>query len=446
LIFFVFRFDLSFIGLDNNRELKSEIFITYLEGDEIFYRQKGKNKKNLSYGDEIKKNVSIETGNDSYASIFIKGQGFYYLYPNTSLYFEELENFLLKKYEKKSQIILERGVIFININLFSKNSKVTLKTDDAYFDISKSKSIIDKNNDFQTKFFGFEGEVLFSPYSSKFELYESKKNYDISGSVERLLNSNNILKDNQYVVIDMEDRKKLEGILKKIYESKNTKLINKKYVENSLSIEKFPIENIDFNIPNLDIADFEFNRSIIELTAPPNGENYLENVRLENSKRYLNSFNKRSLVFVNDLGFTKNIYNISINEMEYKHIKIKEFKGIKNISVNDKFIDFSIQSKDIDIDAPNYLLCSPNQKFDYVKNINIKSDVKIKKIIILIEKERDINNFFKIGEIKINEEKYFMYDYGFDDYKNIYVRLNKDFENEEIKILCFFEETNQFYM
>jgi len=110
LIFFVFRFDLSFIGLDNNRELKSEIFITYLEGDEIFYRQKGKNKKNLSYGDEIKKNVSIETGNDSYASIFIKGQGFYYLYPNTSLYFEELENFLLKKYEKKSQIILERGV------------------------------------------------------------------------------------------------------------------------------------------------------------------------------------------------------------------------------------------------------------------------------------------------------------------------------------------------
>jgi len=59
LVLFGFDIDFSFIGLENNKELKSTVLITSIEGNETFYMQKGKINRQLLYNDEIKKCLRI---------------------------------------------------------------------------------------------------------------------------------------------------------------------------------------------------------------------------------------------------------------------------------------------------------------------------------------------------------------------------------------------------
>lgn len=439
-IIFIFSDYFTFPGLENNKELKGECIITYVEGEETYYRQKGKYQKTLSYNDEIRKKISLETGQDSYIGLYIKDQGYYFLYPNTSLYIEELNNFLLKKYQKQSIFILEKGLLYSDLNSFSKNSLIIVKTDDSLLKLTKSKLLIDKTEDFKTRFYCFEGFINFRPNSNKFEFFESKKVYDISASIERLLNTNNILYEGYFSVIDINEQKKLDSIITRIYESKNTKFINADFIKSSLTIPVYSIEDINFMLPESDITKFNFNNGFVEFTSFKENDLYFNNSRLKHNKKYI--FNKEagSLTMTQDLGFTEVIYEGKLGEKEYKPINLKEFHGIKNISINEKRVNYIVNRDIINLNIKNFILCEPTEKFDNIRNINIKTDLSIQKVLFLFEKEKSINNFFKIGNIDINEKNYFIYDYGFDDNKNIYINLNENFKDEKIKILLIFEE------
>jgi len=443
LFVFVFGFYLKieFFGLENNKELKSSVFITHIEGNEVYYRYKNKSKRTIIYNDEIKKQVTIETGNNSYIGFYIKDQGYFFLYPNSSLFIEEMDSFLLKKYEKRSFYILENGLLYFDINLFSKNSYLIIKTDDAYFRMTKSKSMIDKTNEFKTKIFCFEGSVNFRPYSSKFEFFESKKNYDISSSIERLLNNSNILTNNHFTTITLEDHKKFDSMLTRIYESKNTKFISKDFIKNSLPITFYQTENVNFYLPDFDILTYDLNSRLLEFTTPEFGDIFFNDTKLEKNKRYLFSVKSENSFIIHDLDFTKIIYNITLNDKEHKYIKIKEMSGIKTIQINDKKTDFFIEKDVTDLDIKNFQFYKIVNNREYIKDIYIKSDIEIQKIYFILKKEIEINNFFKIGEIKLNNVKYNIYDYGFDDNKNIFIRFNENVDEESIKVLFLFDES-----
>ena len=440
LFLFGFYIKIDFVNLENNKEIKSTITITHIEGNEVYYRYKNKIKKRISYYDEIKKNVTIETGDNSNAGFYIKDQGFYYLYPNSSLYIYELENFMLKKYEKRSIFILESGILFSDINLFSKNSYIVIKNDDAYFRISKSRSIIDKSEEFSSKIFCLDGSIIFRPYSQKFDFFERKKDYEVSSSIERLLNSVNVLYQNQSTEITSNDKKKFDIALSRIYQSKNTKFINKDFIKNSLPITIFKNENINFTLPDFDISKFDITNEEIEFISPDNGDFYYNNIKLEKNKRYLLPVFNQQTELVNDLGYTKLIYLINNSNNGYKLVKIKNLTGVSSIKINDKEATLFLE-KSNRIKHQNYQFYKVTNNYEYIKNIYVKSDIDIQKIYLLLKKDLDISNFFKIGKINLNGEMYNIYDYGFDDKKNIFIQMNDKINDDILNILFLFDES-----
>jgi len=58
-----------------------------------------------------------------------------------------------------------------------------------------------------------------------------------------------------------------------------------------------------------------------------------------------------------------------------------------------------------------------------------------------LKKDLDISNFFKIGKINLNGEMYNIYDYGFDDKKNIFIQMNDKINDDILNILFLFDES-----
>ncbi|OHD11216.1 MAG: hypothetical protein A2Y34_11845 [Spirochaetes bacterium GWC1_27_15] len=409
-------FDLFFV--EKNVPVVS--VINSIEGNEVYYNVHKNNREILRYNTQIQKDMVIETGVDSSVSFFIKDHGLYYLYPNATLHIKKIENFTSYKSTKESFFVLEKGSLYSNVNFYSRNSYLIVETDELFSKFSNAKVIIDKE-DFETKILCFDGNVNFRPYSSKFDFFQDKRSYVITSSIERLINSSNILKKKQISVINNIYQKKMDNLITRIYESKNTKFVNKDYIKNSLTIPLFDLEDKNYNFPELDINKFSFlNNGHLEIfTKEGSSKISFNNQILKDNTRYLFYIKKDDYEIEEELPFTKIISKIKVIEGSFKNIQLKRHSGIINVSLNNKKLHSYKKEKDI-LNIKNSLSYCINCKSESIKNLFIKSDLNIEKMYFLFEKEINYQNFFKTGSnIEFNNKKYYIYDYGFDDKKNI---------------------------
>lgn len=391
-----------------------ESYIIYAEGNEIYYKLKN-NSDTIKYNTKITNGITLETGKDSFIVFYIKKQGIYYVYPESTLYIDKLESFNKEKSIKETHIILEKGKGYFNLNLFSENSNINIETDTISLFVNRGEFFIDKIDNFNTKIYCYDGFLYFRPFSNKFELLKKKKIFNITGSIERLINYTNILHKNESILIDYEMCRDLDTLLSRIYESRNTILIDREYITRNLIFNKNTIsenENIDikFNFEEKRLNMYGY----LELKIPNIKYNIFFNDReIKNNNRYIFFLQEGIYKIASITNWTTIIEYLEVKRDTVKEFSLTNYTGIKNFLVNNKRVKFeSLNSEDIK--KIFKILYKKNNNFQLIRwenldenisSIYIKADVSIKNIHFFKNSITNSNEYM----LENNEKKYYSF-------------------------------------
>jgi hypothetical protein len=383
------RFPLSdFFFKEKNLEVVSKII--YLEGNDIYFTAKGGNRSRVDSNSGIKSDIIVETGKNSYVGFYIKDQGYYFMYPETSIYIKKIEQYITEKSIKESLINLEKGRIYMNINFYSINSYLAVETQDCYCEMNESGILFDKTKDFETKIVCYSGKANYRAYSEKFNFFEENKNILITNSIERLINSSNTLVKGRYAVINVTYQNKLDNILNRLYESKNTNLINKDYISSFLKIPDFEMnagEKAKYVIPDFDIIKYNLNeKGYVEITTPGDSDVEFNNKRLERNTKYSFFLETGKYTFFQDLGYSRVLYNVLINDNDHKGIQIRNISGINGVYLNNVKSPFKTEQYVNTGNIPDFnnslLLKIANNRGE-VKTVGLTADMNLKNLYFL---------------------------------------------------------------
>jgi hypothetical protein len=428
---------------DKNLEVISKI--TYIQGSENYYSHRGKKKLKFDHNTQIKSDMIIETGSNSYIGFFIKDHGFYYLYPDTSLYIKKIENYNSEKSIKESVFELEKGILLLDINFYSINSNLILETHDCFCTLNEARAVIDKTGDFSTKIICLEGKINYRAYSEKFEFFENKKNYIITNSIDRLINSSNVLGKDEITTIDVSYQNKLDNLLNKIYESQNTNLINKEYITSYLNIPSGKAslkDKISYIFPAIDINKFSFSGSGHLEISTPNDQSVItfRNENLKNGTQYLFYLDSGKYQVEQTCSFTKIISSIQVSENDFKNLTLKNFYGISDIYINNIKSLFSTMSIKGQSDYENAYILKIENTSGEVKNLTINSDLALKELYLLNDKSEE--NQLSASKIKINLNDTIFSSYRIEsnDKTGFQINFNPSLNDKELFFLVKFED------
>jgi hypothetical protein len=422
--------------------------VTYIEGDEIFYYQKGTNKKIVNYLTKLKNDIVIETGKNSYAGFYVKDEGFYFLYPNSSLYIKKLETYKSDKSSKESFFILEKGLLYSNINFYSKNSYLIIETPELYSQMSKGKFLIDKNKNFQTNISCLDGSLYFRAFSSKFEFYEEKKSYVITDSIERLINSGNILTKNESAFIDVNHQKKLDNTLNKVYESKNTKLIDKESIKSDIEIPVFELDDSTINniiIPAFDIEKFDISgHGYLEImNLNEKNQCIFNNININANTKYLFYIESGKYVLTENLSFTDIINNFEIKDFQYKNLELKKINGITDIYLNGFKVIFEMNNKHLENNNlnKNNIILKINNNIGKINTIGINLDISPKNIFFLSKEMITEDGFIRTqNHLYLGNEVYYIYNVKKNNDTNLQLQFSEPLTEKNVFFLIEFEK------
>jgi len=436
------RLDLNLTFITNffaKQSVDVDSYIIYSEGKEVFYRIKN-NKYDIDSHTKIVNGITIETGRDSYIAFYIRREGVYYLYPDSTLYIEKIESFNKEKSIKETHLILEKGRGYFNLNLFSDNSVVFIETDTIFLLVNRAEFIIDKLNNFNTLLSCYNGSLYFRPFSTKFELLKKKRIFNITDSVERLINYSNILEKNEKVLIDYEMCKDLDKLLSRIYESRNPSILNKEYITKNLLISKSYISKEEIVKPDIDFDETAIDMyGYLALNVPNIRYNlFFNDKELRNNSRYIFFLKEGIYNIRSDISFSTVIEYLSVRKSTTQNFYINNYSGIIDFFVNNKRVNFNILNpQDIkEYFTPLYLKNNNFQiiQFETQENINsiyIKSDLDIKGVHLFKNIITNSNEYI----LENNEKKYYSFPVEISNSNEIFIdKIDFEFNKEIILV------------
>lgn len=398
---YLFRYQININIFDNlfaEQNLPVTSYIVYLEGRDASYSINKEKRKTVKYNTPISRKMTIQTGKDSIIAFYIKDHGYYYLYPNSILFIDKIEYYSKNTATKETRLTLEKGRLFADLNFYSNNTYLILETSNLYLSTNKAKFIADKIDDFQSNLYCLDGDVYFRPYSGKIDFYRNKKIYVISSSIERLINTANVLKKNQWTNIKYSMSNELDDILNKIYESSFFKSMNKDYIASNLIIPKYTLDinALEFKLPDIDYRGISIsNLSFLELYIEGTTSvlNFL-NSQLKDKNRYIFSLSPGLYKIEEDAGFIKKNITFSLSSGEYKHIDIKKNTGLKTILINGTphpilFYDYSGLIEIFGNAVKNRQIVEIGEVGKKLKTIYFEFDIEVKNIYVLQRNEED---------------------------------------------------------
>ncbi|HOF00394.1 MAG TPA: FecR domain-containing protein [Spirochaetota bacterium] len=417
---YLFRYQINISFFDNlfaEQNLPVTSYIVYLEGRDTSYSINNEKRKTVKYNTPISRKMTIQTGKDSIIAFYIKDHGYYYLYPNSILFIDKIEYYSKNTATKETRLTLEKGRMFADLNFYSDNSYLIMETSNLYLSTNKAKFIVDKIDDFQSNLYCLDGEVYFRPYSGKIDFYRNKKIYVISSSIERLINTANVLKKNQRADIKYSMSNQLDDILNKIYESSFLKNMNKDYIASNLIIPKYllDINALEFEPPNIDYRDMSIsNISFLELRIGGTASvlNFM-NRPLKDKNRYIFLLSPGLYKIEEDAGFIKKNMTFSLSSGEYKHIDIKRNVGLKTILINSTpypilFYDYNGPLEIFGKEVKNRQIVEIGEIDKKLRNIYFEFDVEVKNIYVL---QRDDADDSSLEKVVYNGKKYSVLNY-----------------------------------
>lgn len=405
---YLFRYQITINIFDNlfaEQNLPVISYIVYLEGRDTSYSINNEKRKIVKYNTPISRKMTIQTGKDSIIAFYIKDHGYYYLYPNSILFIDKIEYYSKNTSTKETRLTLEKGRMFADLNFYSNNSYLILETSNLYLSTNKAKFIADKIDDFQSNLYCLEGDVYFRPYSGKIDFYRNKKIYVISSSIERLINTANVLKKNQWTNIKYSMSNQLDDILNKIYESNFFKSMNKDYIASNLIIPKYAldIKALEFEPPKINYNDISTsNISFLEMYIEGTTSvlNFM-NSPLKDKNRYIFLLTPGLYKIEEDAGFIKKNITFSLSNGEYKHIVIKKNTGLKTFLINGVsypilFYDYSGPLKIFGKAVKNRQIVETGEIGKKLRNIYFEFDTEVKNIYVLQSNEADDSPLEKV--------------------------------------------------
>lgn len=405
---YLFRYQITINIFDNlfaEQNLPVISYIVYLEGRDTSYSINNEKRKTVKYNTPISRKMTIQTGKDSIIAFYIKDHGYYYLYPNSILFIDKIEYYSKNTSTKETRLTLEKGRMFADLNFYSNNSYLILETSNLYLSTNKAKFIADKIDDFQSNLYCLEGDVYFRPYSGKIDFYRNKKIYVISSSIERLINTANVLKKNQWTNIKYSMSNQLDDILNKIYESNFFKSMNKDFIASNLIIPKYTLDinALEFEPPKINYNDISTsNISFLEMYIEGTTSvlNFM-NSPLKDKNRYIFLLTPGLFKIEEDAGFIKRNITFSLSSGEYKHIVIKKNTGLKTLLINGVshpilFYDYSGSLELFGNAVKNRQIVETGEIGKKLRNIYFEFDTEVKNIYVLQSNEEDDSALEKV--------------------------------------------------
>ncbi len=405
---YLFRYQITINIFDNlfaEQNLPVISYIVYLEGRDTSYSINNEKRKTVKYNTPISRKMTIQTGKDSIIVFYIKDHGYYYLYPNSILFIDKIEYYSKNTSTKETRLTLEKGRMFADLNFYSNNSYLILETSNLYLSTNKAKFIADKIDDFQSNLYCLEGDVYFRPYSGKIDFYRNKKIYVISSSIERLINTANVLKKNQWTNIKYSMSNQLDDILNKIYESNFFKSMNKDFIASNLIIPKYTLDinALEFEPPKINYNDISTsNISFLEMYIEGTTSvlNFM-NSPLKDKNRYIFLLTPGLFKIEEDAGFIKRNITFSLSSGEYKHIVIKKNTGLKTLLINGVshpilFYDYSGSLELFGNAVKNRQIVETGEIGKKLRNIYFEFDTEVKNIYVLQSNEEDDSALEKV--------------------------------------------------
>lgn len=405
---YLFRYQITINIFDNlfaEQNLPVISYIVYLEGRDTSYSINNEKRKTVKYNTPISRKMTIQTGKDSIIAFYIKDHGYYYLYPNSILFIDKIEYYSKNTSTKETRLTLEKGRMFADLNFYSNNSYLILETSNLYLSTNKAKFIADKIDDFQSNLYCLEGDVYFRPYSGKIDFYRNKKIYVISSSIERLINTANVLKKNQWTNIKYSMSNQLDDILNKIYESNFFKSMNKDFIASNLIIPKYTLDinALEFEPPKTNYNDISTsNISFLEMYIEGTTSvlNFM-NSPLKDKNRYIFLLTPGLFKIEEDAGFIKRNITFSLSSGEYKHIVIKKNTGLKTLLINGVshpilFYDYSGSLELFGNAVKNRQIVETGEIGKKLRNIYFEFDTEVKNIYVLQSNEEDDSALEKV--------------------------------------------------
>ena len=454
-LYVIFILDIKFPVSDllfKEKDLEVVSKIVYVEGNDVYFAFKGGNKNELEYNTAIKSGMIIETGKNSYAGFYIKDQGYYYLFPETSIYIKKLEKYITEKSVKESLINLEKGVFYLDVNFYSINSYLSLETQDCVCELNEAKLLLDKTKDFETEIFCFGGKINYRAYSEKFKFFEQKKNLSLTNSIERLINSSNVLNKNRHVVVDVTDQNRLDSILNRLYESENTNLLSKEYITSLLKIADKETGSgimLNYEIPDFDMIKFNVgDKGYMGIVTPANNRIEFNDRTLDNNDRYLYCLDTGGYTVVQDLEFTKIMNNFNINENGFTGLVIEDVYGITDAYLDNMRMNISTTLYDAEDGngqkRKSLLVSLTGNGFDSQGNentISLNSDLPVKKFYLLSVSNITSDNILQTGKSElIGGKRYGVYEVAINNKNNLQLTINGKFHEDENMFLIFFDD------
>ncbi len=366
----------------DNPVIKFEII--YSEGSNIKIRYKNRDYEELRPDTFIINQTEIVTGPDSTLIIFSEGHGYYTIYPDSMVFFDNIESFDESREKKETTISLEKGALSVDIKFYSRNSRLIVNTFEAVVFSYGGSFTVFKNTPLTTGIYSIEGELNYRPFSTRFNVLRDKKSFDITRSIERLIDQSNSLKSGEYFIINMDHRERLDQLIKQIYESDTSITLNSEYINRTLHNEH--AKGLPVEMPALSEAASILGNpaSLIrtEFTIPDDDANYFfRNAKLDKDKKYIICLSPGYHNIMQEYpAFTiNNFFSIS-DSIAIKTIPLRRYSGVQSIIVNNKEIPFTQ-----DLFAPGNKITYIIEKtaIDPSTIINILSDVDITSLEII---------------------------------------------------------------
>jgi hypothetical protein len=233
-----------------------------------------------------------------------------------------------------------------------------------------------------------------------------------------------------YVLINVVYQNRLDSILNRLYESKNTNLIDKEYITSFLKIPsyEYKAKDNDVILPEFDIIKFNAgNKGHLEIKTPENTTVEFNESSLEKNRRYVFFIDAGKYSISQNVNFTQIMNNIQINENEKKTVNLSDINGISNVFIDNVKSSFELSYESINgTNVKNTLLVKITNRQESAGVIAINSDIYVKELYYLNDKgampENSSvtgNNFYvdsrKMKSYKINGGNKNSYEVVFDE-------------------------------
>jgi hypothetical protein len=391
VVFTTIRIESKFGFLDflfREESLMVSSKITYMEGRNIFYTIKNKRKETVTPDTRIERAMTLQTGDNSYLGFYIRDHGHYLVYPNSILFIDEIENYQVESMKKESRFNLERGIIYMDVNFLSSNSRLVMETPNTLSMINKGTIYIDKRDDFKTTIYCTGGELFYRPYSTKFELFKEKKTYVITTSIERLLNTSNILRKNEYSIVKYNMQIKLDNLLNQIYESSQTGLINKEYITSSLQIPKRELQT---SLPQMLTKPVLYGKMDIistpgrvSLTSSSSTSMVLfDDSEIPSDSPVLFELPSGLHLFAQVEPFTTIMHRVNVKENETSSLDFPAVNGIDSVAINGIRQFYYPIKNEIEGLLNSQLVRVPEVDIT-VKSLQVKHDIRPQELFLLL--------------------------------------------------------------